>query len=337
MDPIEITAILGACAPERRAFAEQHSHRTGSALLPAARLSGSAEPLLEAIALAPWFGPAGALTVELPADVRATDAIGLFDADSERLRLSHLICVVDAAHLLTDVMRDDYIAQRGGSLFVARAELLVTQMEYASQIVFVNWESMATAHLSALMALAHHLAPEARLRLHQNGYGQAAAPATFSRFQDRAGWIAVLNEEFDPYMTDPRVTAFRYTHERPLHPDRLQTVLDHRIEPGEFGFVVRSAGFCRLASRARTVAGWNHVGRVISLEPIGGDEVSAAGELLAIGQDLAFIGVDLDTAGLTAALDAAALTDAEFAAGPGTWQQFPDPFPEWLTVDELPG
>ncbi|MEJ6489445.1 GTP-binding protein [Leucobacter sp. USCH14] len=336
MQRIEITAVLGACAPERRAFAERRSARTGAAMISAARLAQGSDPLLEAVALVPWTGASGAV-IELPAETRATEVIGALDAESERMRLTHLVCVVDALHVLTDVMRDDYVSQRGGSLFVARAELLITQLEYASQIVFVNWESLATADLSALMALANHLAPKARLSLHQDGYEPITEPLTFSRHQDRPGWIALLNDEFDPYMTDPRVAAARYVHERPLHPGRLQTVLDERIEPGEFGFVVRSAGFCRLATRPRNIASWDHVGRVISFEPVGGDAVSAEAELLAIGQDLAFIGIDLDTAALAAALDDAALTDEEFAAGPSAWLRLLDPFPEWLTADESHG
>lgn len=337
METIEITAVVGACAPERRAFAQRRATQIGAPLLAAARLSASADPALEAVTVAPWFGSSGAVVIELPADVRATDVIRAFSEDSERIRLTHLICVVDAAHLLTDVMRDDYLPQRGDALFVARAELLITQMEHASQIVLVNWESQATAQLAAPMALVHHLAPRARLRLQQDGSDPIAPPTALSRSQDPAGWIAVLNDELDPYMTDARVTAFRYTHERPLHAGRLQALLDHRIEPGEFGFVVRSAGFCRLASRPRTIASWDHVGRVISFEPIGAGGISPAAELLAIGQDLAFIGLDLDIAGITAALDAVALTDVEFSAGPEAWLRLPDPFPEWATAEESPG
>ena len=333
-DRIDIIAVTGACAPERRLQAERLSAAPRAMLLPAARLAMHPEPLREALALAPWAGPGGTAVIEFPADVRATEIIGACAAESDRLRMTHIVCVVDAGHFFTDLMRDDYVTPRGGSLMIARSELLVTQIEYASQIILVNWEALPTAQLSTLMALVHHLAPAARLRLLQDDADPEFPPTAFPNGQDRAGWIAILNREFDPYMTDHRVSAFRYQHERPLHPGRLQAVLDQRVEPGEFGLVVRSAGFCRLATRPRTVASWDHVGRVISFEPIGGDAVSPGSELLAIGQDLACIGVDLDRDALTAALDDAALTDAEFAAGPDTWLQLPDPFPEWLTVDE---
>ncbi len=337
MHTIEITAVMGACAPERRALAARRAAHTGAALITAARLAHHPDPLLEAAALAPWAGASRRAVIELPTDVRATEAIGAFGAEPDRVQLIHLVCVVDAVHFLTDVMCDDYLPMRSSGVHVARAELLVSQMEYSTQIVFVNWESLPTAHLSTIMALANHLVPRSRLRLHQAGHEPVSAPPALSPQQDGPGWVALLNGEHDPHMSDPRVSAVRYTHERPLHPGRLQAVLDRRIEPGEFGFVVRSAGFCRLATRPSRVASWDHVGRVISFEPIGGDAVSAEAELLAIGQDLAFIGIDLEPAALTAAIDDAALTDAEFAAGPGSWRRLPDPFPEWLSVDESRG
>ena len=115
---------------------------------------------------------------------------------------------------------------------------------------------------------------------------------------------------------------------RPLHPGRLHALLDERIEPGEFGQVIRSAGFCRFATRSGVTARWDHVGRMISFEPAARD-AELDGELLAVGQELAFIGVDLDVGALTAALDATALTDDELTAGAGVWASYPDPFPAW--------
>ena len=52
-------------------------------------------------------------------------------------------------------------------------------------------------------------------------------------------------------------------------------------------------------------------------------------ELLALGQDLAFIGSGLDGTGLSEALDRAVLTDAELLEGPMAWLEYHDEFPEW--------
>ncbi|WCM55102.1 hypothetical protein [Microbacterium sp. EF45047] len=52
------------------------------------------------------------------------------------------------------------------------------------------------------------------------------------------------------------------------------------------------------------------------------------------GQDIGFIGLDLDAPALLAALDGAALDDAELAAGPREWCTYPDPFPAWHVVPD---
>jgi len=46
-------------------------------------------------------------------------------------------------------------------------------------------------------------------------------------------------------------------------------------------------------------------------------------------QELVFIGQTLDTARVTARLDACLLTDEEMNDGPSRWHGFADPFPDW--------
>lgn len=129
-------------------------------------------------------------------------------------------------------------------------------------------------------------------------------------------------------MTDLRVSAFRYEQLRPFHPGRLHELLETSFGGGAFGAVLRSAGFCRLASRPGVVGSWDQVGQMISLEPLTRDEQGQS-ELLALGQDIGFIGIDLDADALTTALDKATLSDAEFTAGLREWARFADPFPRW--------
>ncbi len=49
-------------------------------------------------------------------------------------------------------------------------------------------------------------------------------------------------------------------------------------------------------------------------------------------QELVVIGVEMDRAGLIAALDSCLLTDQELAAGPEAWCAYPDPFLALLTT-----
>ncbi len=289
--------------------------------------------------LALWTDASAGTVVELPDEAVATDVIGAFTEQHDGPPLIGMVCVVDAVHLLDDLHRDDYVALRDADSGVAapltaRTLLTVMQIEYASTIVFVGWEALPTDELAMIMALVHHLSPFARLRLSRRAIEPVDARHIYTPAQSRPGWMSVLNGDFAAHMTDARVSAFRYEQVRPLHPGRLMAVLD-RIGQGEFGVVVRSAGFCRLATRPQITAQWEHTGQMFTLTPLSDDtRLADDEELLSVGQDLALIGLHLAEDRLAAALDDAALTDAELAAGPTVWARFADPFPAWQTATD---
>ncbi|WP_218221516.1 GTP-binding protein [Nesterenkonia sp. Act20] len=353
---VEVMAVMGACAPERGRFARDLALRRESVLLPAERIAEDASAVESALGLLGIVHPAPELVIEYPLATGATDVIGSLtqrddEAEGQTARLRELFCVVDASHLLDDLFRADYVVleadqrwtARGDLSYVCRAEIIVKQIEYASTVVLVNWSQLAREELLMLTALVAHLSPRADVQCAGETPGSVAeswahgdVPAAgYTGEETRAGWMCVLNGDFDPGREHDRVSAVRYEQLRPFHPGRLKDLLDQRVEAEEFGRVARSAGFARLATRSHITAQWDHVGQVISLTPAtDDDDTGATDELLAIGQELAFIGVDLDPIGLTAALDAAAVTDAELHAGPTLWQEFADPFPGWESVSE---
>ncbi|MER7798426.1 GTP-binding protein [Microbacterium sp. NPDC096154] len=332
MDQTDVVAVVGTCGAERLRHAKRLAVGSGRAFVPAQRLRRAEDPIAESLALARWNARDDGVVVEFPDDAPVAEIIGAF-AEDDATRLTGILCIVDAAHLLADLGAG--VCPRAGrrpprAADGAHAMRTVAQLEYASTIVLVSWERLDTHALSAVMALVCHLSPHARLRLHRGPVEPTQPRSDYDAEQERPGWISLLNGEFDPHMTDPRVSAFRYENIRPLHPLRFKHLLDERIERGEFGTVVRSAGFCRLATRPEVTALWSHAGHAISLEPAGSDaDLSDDEEMLAWGQDLAFIGLDLDHAALRAALDLAALSDIELAAGPKAWVRYEDPFPVW--------
>ena len=342
VEQVDVVAVVGACAPERQQYARHLAAASDRMLPPADRLARSLPPAQGGVAGAPWSDRPAGTTGDSPATASAIEIIGTLGAPHSATRLVGITCVVDAMHLLDDLSADDYLPTARDALgrvtdCAARALITVTQIEYASMIMLVNWEPLCTSDLSLVMALVSHLSPQARLQLQREDLLLSLENITYAPGQDRAGWVCLLNGDADPHMTDRRVSGFRSEQLRPLHPGRLKTLLDRRIETGDFGHVVRSAGFCRMATRPRDTYQWDHVGRSIAFHLAATDDgLDAENELLAVGQDLAFIGIDLDHEALTQALDEAALTDAELTAGATNWANFADPFPTWSPPQDLP-
>lgn len=342
MDAVDVIAVVGPCAPEQHRYGQRLALAEDRAFIPAREIASTEDAVHEGVRLAALVtAPAGAV-IDFPAATQVPELIGAA-GEHDGVRLTGIVCVLDASHLLADFARDDFHTIHGhrGPSLVAAPLVLATQIEYASSVVLANWEQLSTSDLSTTMALVSHLSPHARLRLDRRASrpDAAGAPATaFAVEQDRPGWVGLLNDDFDPHMTDLRVSALRYTQLRPFHPGRLRLALD-RIADGEFGTVIRSGGFCRFATRPGITAGWEQAGPTIAFTPLHHDDrledrLGEDEEPLSFGQDIAFVGIDVDRAGLSAALDRAALSDAELAAGPHAWRAFADPFPSWLIVPD---
>lgn len=378
----EVVLVFGRCTTHRHEQAAAIAQSRGDARIRVApRASGGplAVRLADALATAARDTRPRRLVLDLPDDTRPEEAIGALtgpDAPEDTVVVG-VVTVVDAGRFRSDLGDDGYLVEPVGDdgphesdaeTYTARALLTVTQIEFASTVILVDWAHLDQAELSILMALIGHLAPGARMRLARrassgrggNAEDSAAdtthgaritdAPgvtkaagvtnATGTRFggylagaarridaaTQQPGWVRALNGEHRPHVTDRAVRTFRYQQLRPFHPNRIVRLLDGEIEAGAFGAVVRSAGFCSFATRPGIPARWDHIGRMISFQPMA---ALAGSELLAVGQDLVFQGIYLDEPGLAGALDACALTDAEFLAGPGLWRRLPDPLPRW--------
>lgn len=327
MNDVNVIAVVGMCGPERAHYATRLAAVANRTLFSARRLALSPDPIDEALALTPWTDRPEGAVVEFPRATPVTEIIGACATDRSRIGLNDVVYVADAIHLIDDLRRDAHAPTPVQHL--DHAVLALSQLEFASMIVLVNWEGLSTRNLAALMALVSHLSPHARLRLDHGALEAPSGRTPYAASQERPGWVTLLNDEHDPHMADPRISSIRYEQLRPFHPGRLAEVLDRLVGDGEFGTVIRSAGFCRLATRAEVISAWDHVGGMITFDPLTVATARADGEdeLLSAGQDLAVIGIDLQEDALCNALDSAALTDEEFAAGPAAWNSFPDPFP----------
>lgn len=280
---------------------------------------------------------------------RFEDAITRVDGRGDRLVLR---CAGDACprHVLTEFVRARASTDRpialgsvvttldaratwqaftGASPGRIPAVTTAAQIEHATTVVLTDWRRLDVDDIQLLVALLGHLNPSATLVLLGAGsrLGVDDHPADLTdAVLGNAGWMRVVSGTFTPRGVHERVTTFRYENLRPFHPGRLAAWFDGSTAD-ETGRVVRSAGFCRLATRPRDVALWDHCGPELTFSPLGGQ--SADAEPLAFGQDIAFVGIDLDVARLTATLDACTLDDDELLAGADRWARMRDPLPQW--------
>jgi G3E family GTPase len=133
------------------------------------------------------------------------------------------------------------------------------------------------------------------------------------------GWEDELAGGHLPETEEYGIRSLTYRADRPFHPLRLEHALK------DMRGVMRSKGFCWIASRPDIAALWSQAGPNLAIDPAQYWRTAD----MPPGQEIVFIGVKLDIARLRHEFDAALLTDAEMAAGEANWGTYPDPFPEW--------
>ncbi|MFE9579090.1 GTP-binding protein [Nocardia sp. NPDC006044] len=248
-------------------------------------------------------------------------------------RLDTMVTVVDASTFLTEVAKGQALAERnlqaGEGDARTIADLLVDQVEFADVLLVNKTDLVGAAAAGAVEATVRKLNPRARVLRTTNGVVDLADVLGTGLYNpvvaaEAAGWEEELAGGHTPETEEYGIRSLTYTADRPFHPQRLSEAL------GELRGLLRSKGFCWIASRASLAAIWSQAGPNLVFEPAAwwsALEVPA-------GQEIVFIGIKLDRDKVRALLDDALLTDAEFAAGPVEWAGYPDPFPAWGALHE---
>lgn len=272
---------------------------------------------------------------------------------SDVARLDTMVTVVDAWNFLRDYGSADSIRSRGESLGEederSVVDLLIDQIEFCDVLVLNKVDLIDEAQKETLMAMLHKLNPRAKIVISQFGQVPLAQVLDTGLFDfDRAaqapGWLKELRGEHTPETEEYGITSFAFRARRPFHPQRFWQLMQHDLKG-----VIRSKGYFWLASRPQYAGSWSQAGGVTrqglggmwwasvpehrwptdpeSLEFIRSKWIDGIGDAR---QELVFIGMDMDEAGLRARLDAALLTDAEMAKGPKKWRHYNDPLPAWF-------
>ena len=248
-------------------------------------------------------------------------------------KLDTMVTVVDASTFLTELARGealtdlDIAAGDGDARSVA--DLLVDQVEFADVMLLNKTDLVSPQHLRTVETAIRRLNPTAQLIRTQHGVVDLAEVLDTDLFDPIAaanspGWDEEIAEGHTPETDEYGIGSLVFRSDRPFHPHRLADALD-----GMQG-LLRSKGFCWIATRPTIAAIWSQAGPNLVIEPA--QYWSTAD--IPPGQELVFIGVRIDRDGIRASLEAAVLDDAELAAGTNSWLRFPDPLPTWESAHE---
>lgn len=269
-------------------------------------------------------------------------------------RLDTLVTVVDA-HAFFSNLNSVEVAQqrrereRGGEEVESDEEeeddarpvsrLLAEQVEFANVVVVNKTDLVGKEDLGRVLASVGALNPTARvITTTRSNVPLDAVLGTglfdYEKAHKAAGWMETL-VGFTYGPSNYGVSSFVYRARRPFHPKRLHDLLDADVPlPG----VIRTKGFCWLASHDLIRAEWSSAGNFFEVEPSqpwffymdreawGGDDDDERRVMAdfeeGVGdrrQDIVIIGQGMDEDKTAAALNACLLTDDEYALGPDEW------------------
>ena len=276
-------------------------------------------------------------------------------------RLDTMVTVVDAYNFPRLMVEADSLKDKNMEVGEDDerniADLLIDQVEFSNVIVVTKTDLLDRSQTRALLATLRRLNPGAEVLVADHGKIEPAAILGTRKFDmaeaaNAPGWLAELRGEHVPETEEYGIGSFVYRVRKPFHPQRLY---DFLVAGWRHGNLVRSKGYFWLASRFDQVGSWSQAGGIMNhgfaglfwsavprdqwpdhaehraaieskFEPPYGDR----------RQEIVFIGQGLDQEQASRALDACLLNEEELAAGPDSWKQFPDPFPQWIReVEEV--
>jgi G3E family GTPase len=243
-------------------------------------------------------------------------------------RLDTLVTVVDTSTFLSEIAKGEALADRdmtaGEGDARSVADLLVDQVEFADVILLNKTDLVPPARLGAVETVVRRLNPTAKILHTQRGVvdiGEVLDTGLFDPVAaaEAPGWDEEIADGHTPETEEYGIASMTFRADRPFHPQRLFDALD------EVRGVLRSKGFCWIASRPEIAAIWSQAGPNLVIEPA---QFWSATELQP-GQEIVLIGVRLDRDRIQALLVSALLTDDEVALGAQGWATMPDPLPAW--------
>lgn len=243
-------------------------------------------------------------------------------------RLDTLVTVVDASTFLSELARGEALAERalaaGDGDARSIADLLVDQVEFADVILLNKTDLVGEQTCGTVETMLRRLNPSAKIVRTDHGVVPLDLVLDTGLFDpDLAatspGWDEEIAEGHTPETEEYGISSMTYRADRPFHPYRLAQIL------GQLQGVLRSKGFCWIASRPTIAAIWSQARPNLVIEPAQYWSTTDIGAR----QEIVIIGIRLNRDRVRRLLESALLTDAEFAAPQDEWLGYTDPLPAW--------
>ncbi|MDP7704414.1 MULTISPECIES: GTP-binding protein [unclassified Mycobacterium] len=267
-----------------------------------------------------------------PMPVAATFAWQFDDGSSlsQVANLDAMVTVVDASTFLSELVRGDALHER--NLAAAEgdgrsiSDLLVDQVEFADVLLLNKTDLVSPRAVGTVESALRRLNPTAKILRTVKGVvdlGEVLDTGLYNPVAaaESPGWDEEIASGHTPETEEYGISSLTFRANRPFHPQRLDSAIN------ELHGLLRSKGFCWIASRSDIAAIWSQAGPNLVLEPA---QYWSSAEM-GPSQEIVFIGIRLDRERVLGLLEAALLTDPEMATGPLAWRSYPDPLPVWET------
>lgn len=268
---------------------------------------------------------------------------------ASKVRLDHLITVVDGRTVWDDLHSEEDLKARGVSCGTddgrTLSELLVEQVEYATVLVMAKTEKLPRVRATRLRRLLETLNPEAAILAgveKSDVAGQIIGeriPATMP-ISFQPGWAKLVQRAPMPDIQSSYWTTGVFRAARSFHPERLWALIESNW-PG----LLRCKGHFWIASQPERCFSWDQTAGSRYFECMGDwwaatprDQWPAdtdfeaqvkqnwSAEFGDRRQAFGWIGYRLDAASWRRRLQGCLLTTAEVLQGEAAWRGFEDPF-----------
>ncbi|MFN5539457.1 MAG: zinc metallochaperone GTPase ZigA [Candidatus Melainabacteria bacterium] len=276
---------------------------------------------------------------------------------SDFAALDTMVTVVDAVNFLKDFDSQDLLLDRKQSLDEederSVVDLLTDQIEFCDVIVISKSDLVSAEDLNRLKSILQTLNPKAEII--ESKFGKVDLDKVlntglfdFDEASMAPGWVQELEGNHISEIEEYGISSFVYRERRPFHPARLSDFIKKEKKG-----LLRAKGYFWLATRMSFAGNWSVAGASDRIEMAGAWWISMdksvwpeekeylemieSNWLEPFGdrrQEIVFIGIKMNKEWIIQELNNCLLTDQEMSLGEEEWAKFPDPFPEWPSIEQ---